>query len=245
MNVAGKVVLVTGAARRVGRTIALAFASKGARVAIHYNTSAVQARRVAAAVKSLSGSDADVFRANLLDPKAPAKLADAVARRFGAIDVLVNSASLYVRTPFSSATAADWDDHSAVNARAPYFLAQACAPHLRRSGEGCVINIADWAGHNPYADFGPYCASKAALLCVNKILAKALAPDVRVNAVLPGPVLAPDNMGEAEKRRMSEATLLKRLGTPEAVARACLFLAESADYSTGAELTVDGGRSTA
>ena len=222
--------------------IALAFASKGARVAAHYNTSAAEARKLVAGVKSLSGADADVFRANLLDPAAPAKLADAVARRFGAIDVLINSASLYERTPFSSATPDDWDRHMAVNARAPYYLAQACAPWLRRSGDGCVINIADWAGYRPYAEYGPYCASKAALLSANKALAKSLAPEVRVNAVLPGPVLAPEGMGEAEKRKIAEAVPLKRLGTPEAVARACLYLAESADYSTGAELTVDGGR---
>ncbi|MDE2141157.1 MAG: SDR family oxidoreductase [Elusimicrobia bacterium] len=242
MNLEGKVVLVTGAGRRVGRTIALAFAAKGARVAVHYNTSAAEARRVADAVKSLSGADADTFRANLSDPKAPEKLADAVSRRFGRLDALINSASLYEKTPFSLATPEDWERHMAVNARAPFFLAQACAPHLRRSGEGLVVNIADWAGHRPYSDYGPYCASKAALLCVNKILAKALAPDVRVNAILPGPVLAPAGMSEHEKKKMAEATLLKRLGTPEAVARACLFLAESADFSTGAELTVDGGR---
>jgi NAD(P)-dependent dehydrogenase (short-subunit alcohol dehydrogenase family) len=242
MNLQGKVVLITGAARRVGRVIALAHAAKGARIAVHYNTSVAEARRVASAVKSLSGADADVFRANLSDAKAPEKLADAVARRFGRIDVLINSASAYSKTPFMSATAAEWDQFMTVNARAPFFLAQACAPHLRRAGDGLVVNIADWAAHRPYADYGPYCASKAALLCVNKVLAKALAPEIRVNAILPGPVLAPDDMAEGEKRKMSEATLLKRLGTPEAVARACLFLAESADYSTGAELTVDGGR---
>ena len=242
MNLKGKVVLVTGSARRVGRVIALAFAARGARIAAHYNTSAADARKLVAGVKSLSGADADVFRANLLDPAAPRKLADAVARRFGGIDVLINSASLYERNPFSSSTPEDWDRHMAVNARAPYFLAQACAPWLKRSGDGCVINLADWAGHRPYSEFGPYCASKAALLCANKLLAKSLAPEIRVNAILPGPVLAPESMGEAEKKKVAEATLLKRLGTPEAVARACLFLAEFADYSTGAELTVDGGR---
>lgn len=242
MTLKGKVVLVTGSARRVGRVIALAFAARGARVAAHYNTSAAEARKLVSGVKTLSGADAEVFRANLLDPAAPRKLADAVARRFGGIDVLINSASLYERTPFADASPDDWDRQMAVNARAPFFLAQACAPWLKKSGQGCVINVADWSGHRPYSDWGPYCASKAALLCVNKILAKSLAPEIRVNAVLPGPVLSPEGMGEAEKRKISEATLLKRLGTPEAVARACLYLAESADYSTGAELTVDGGR---
>ena len=241
MTLQGKVVLVTGAARRVGRVIALAFAAKGARVAAHYHTSASEARRLVEGVKSLSGAEAEAFRANLLEASAPQKLADAVARRFGGIDVLVNSASLYERTPFALATPDDWDRQMAVNARAPYFLAQACAPWLKRS-EGLVINIADWAAHRPYADYGPYCASKAALLCANKLLAKSLAPEVRVNAILPGPVLAPEAMSEWERKKVADATLLKRLGTPEAVARACLFLAESGDYSTGAELTVDGGR---
>ena len=242
MNLEEKVVLVTGGARRVGRAVALAFAAKGARVAVHCNASVSETRRVVEEVKSLSGADAGVFRADLADPKAPRRLADAVARRFGRIDVLINSASLYEKTPFVRAGADAWDRQMAVNARAPFFLAQACAPHLRRSGEGIVINIADWAAHRPYADFGPYCASKAALLCVNKILAKALAPGIRVNAILPGPVLAPEGMSAAQKRKMRDATLLKRLGTPEAIARACIFLAESADYSTGAELAVDGGR---
>ncbi len=245
MSLEGKVALVTGAARRVGRTIALAFAAKGVRVAVHYRTAASEARRVADAVKSLSGADAEVFRADLADPRSPEKLADAVARRFGRIDILVNSASIYEKTPFALATPDDWDRHMALNARAPFFLAQACAPWLRRSGEGIVINVADWAGRRPYADYAPYCASKAALLCVNAALAKALAPEIRVNAVLPGPVLPPERMSEAEKRKISEATLLKRLGTPEAVARACLYLAHAADYTTGAELTVDGGRSIA
>ena len=242
MTLAGKVVLVTGSARRVGRVIALAFAARGARVAAHYHTSAAEARKLISGIKALSGADADVFRANLLDVAAPKKLADAVSRRFGGIDILINNASLYERTPFLETSPEDWDRHMAVNAHAPFYLAQACAPWLKRSGQGCVINIADWSGHRPYADWGPYCASKAALLSVNKILAKTLAPDIRVNAVLPGPVLAPQDIGEADKKKIAEATLLKRLGTPESVARACLYLAESADYSTGAELTVDGGR---
>lgn len=245
MSLDGKVALITGGARRVGRAVAMAFAAQGVRVAVHYHSSAVEARRTADALKSLSGADADAFRADLADPAAPEKLADAVARRFGRLDVLVNSASVYEKTPLALACPDDWDRQMAVNARAPFFLAQACAPQLRRSGEGVVINVADWSARRPYADYGPYCASKAALLCVNQALAKALAPDVRVNAVLPGPVLPPEAMSEHEKRRIADAAPLKRWGSPEAVARACLYLAESADYATGAELAVDGGRGIA
>ncbi len=226
----------------MGRAIALAFAAEGACIAAHYHASAPEARQLVSTAKSLSRADAAAFRADLLDAAAPENLAAAVARRLGGIDVLINSASLYERTPFSSTTPKDWDRHMAINARAPYYLARACAPWLQRSGTGVVINIADWAAHRPYADFGPYCASKAALLCVNKLLAKSLAPRVRVNAILPGPVLAPESLGREGKKALAQATLLKRLGTPEAVARACLYLAVSADYSTGAELTVDGGR---
>lgn len=241
MTLQGRTVLVTGAGKRVGRAVALAFAAQGARVGAHYHTSVTEAREVVDACKRLSQADADLFRADLGDPRAPQRLADAVGKRFGGVDILVNSASVYERTPLALASVDEWDRHMAVNARAPFFLAQALAPYLKRSGKGVVLNVADWSALRPYADWAPYCASKAALLCVNKALAKALAPEVRVNAVLPGPVLPPEGMGETEKRKISEATLLKRLGTPEAVARACVFLAD-ADYTTGAELTVDGGR---
>jgi pteridine reductase len=242
MSLEGKVVLVTGGARRVGRAISLAFASRGARLAIHYHTASVEARECLDAVRSLSGADADVFRGNLADAKTPEKLADAVARRFGRIDVLINSASLYVKTPFALALPDDWDAHMTINARAPFFLAQACAPWLRRSPEAAIVNVGDWAAHRPYVDYAVYCASKAALLCANQALAKALAPEIRVNAVLPGPVLPPVHASDAERKRLADATLLKKLGSPEAVARACIFLADEAEFTTGAELTVDGGR---
>lgn len=242
MKLQGRTVLVTGGGKRVGRAVALAFAAQGARVGVHYHTSVIEAREVVDACKRLSQADADLFRADLGDPKGPQRLADAVGKRLAGVDILVNSASVYERTPLALASIDEWDRHMAVNARAPFFLAQALAPYLKRSGAGVVLNIADWSAHRPYADWAPYCASKAALLCVNKALAKALAPEVRVNAILPGPVLPPENMPEAERKKVSEATLLKRLGTPEAVARACVFLADAADFTTGAELTVDGGR---
>ncbi|MBI4370670.1 MAG: SDR family oxidoreductase [Elusimicrobia bacterium] len=242
MSLRGRVVLVTGAGRRVGRAIALAFAERGARLAVHYHRSAAQARAAAQAARRASGAEAAAFRADLADPRTPRLLAAAVARRFGGLDVLVNCASVYEKTPLGRAVPADWDRHMAVNARAPFFLAQACAPYLRRRDGGVILNVADWSALRPYADYAPYCASKAALLCVNKALAKALAPRIRVNAVLPGPVLLPEGTGAARRELIREATLLKRLGSPGAVARACVFLAESADYTTGAELTVDGGR---
>ncbi len=127
------------------------------------------------------------------------------------------------------------------NARAPFFLCQAAAPHIRRAGGGVIVNIADWAGLRPYADFIPYCASKAALLSLNTALAKALAPDIRVNAVLPGPVMLPPATSPKQAEKVRQATLVKRLGTPEDIARAVIYLIEN-DFVTGAALPVDGGR---
>lgn len=242
MRLQGKVVIVTGAARRVGRAIALALGRRGARVAIHYNRSRAEAERVADDLRESFGRDAMTVKAELADPRAAGRLVSEVAERYGAIHVLVNSASLYERTPFPGASVKDWDDHMDVNARAPFLLAQAVAPHMRKAGEGKIINIADWSGCRPYADYIPYCVSKAALLCLNTALAKELAPEIQVNAILPGPVLLPERSTPRLAKAAARATLLKRLGSPEDVAQAVLYFVEAGDYVTGAALPVDGGR---
>lgn len=242
MRLQGKAVLVTGGARRVGRSIALALAQRGARVAIHYNRSRADAERMAADLRDSYGRDALLVKGDLADARESKKIVEAVVRRFGAIHVLVNNASIYERTPLSEATAADWDAHMDVNARAPFLLSQAAAPHMRAAGEGKIVNIADWAAHRPYADWTPYCVSKAALLALNTALAKELAPDIQVNAIMPGPVLLPESFGPKTRRNVMAATPLKKLGTPEDVAKAVLFLIESGDFMTGASIAVDGGR---
>lgn len=242
MRLQGKVVLITGAARRVGRVLATTLAQRGARLAIHYNRSRGEAQRLADELREGYGREPLLLKADLGDARATARLADACARHFGSIHVLINNASLYEKSVFGSTSVKEWDDHLDVNARAPFFLSQAVAPYMKKQGEGKIINIADWSGLRPYADYIPYCVSKAALLCLNTALAKALAPEIQVNAVMPGPVLLPENYTPRQAAAIKKATLLKRLGSPDDVAKAVLYLIESADFVTGAALPVDGGR---
>ena len=242
MTLEGKSALVTGGARRVGRQIALALARRGMNVAVHYNRSRADAAALARELARAHGVRAVALRAELSNARACAALAGEAARRLGGLHAVVNNASLWEPNRFGKTSESDWDRHMDVNARAPFFLAQAAAPHLKRAG-GCIVNIADWAAHRPYADYIPYCVSKAALLCLNTALAKALAPQVRVNAVMPGPVLLPDGESAAGESgaALKRATLLKRLGSPADVAKAVVFLLES-DFITGASVAVDGGR---
>jgi NAD(P)-dependent dehydrogenase (short-subunit alcohol dehydrogenase family) len=242
VKVEGKIVLVTGAARRVGRTIALAFAERGANIAIHYNKSRTEAVALGRDIRARFGRRVALVRADLADARAAELAVKAAAAKLGGLHVLVNSASLYEKNRFGATTQSDWDRHMDANARAPFFLSQAAAPLMRRSGGGVIVNIADWAGLRPYADYIPYCVSKAALLCLNTALAKALAPDIRVNAVMPGPVMLPPGTTRKQAEAVRKATLVKRLGSPEDVARAVLYLVESGDFITGAALPVDGGR---
>ena len=242
MRLQGKVVLITGAARRVGRAIAMAMGQKGARIAIHYNRSKGEAQRLSDDILDGFGRDAALFKADLADARQVKRLGDAVVRRFGAIHVLVNNASIYEKNDFGDTTLKDWDSHLDINLRAPFFLSQAVAPAMVKSGGGKIINIADWAAERPYVDYIPYCVSKAGLLCLNAALAKELAPDIQVNAILPGPVLLPENYTRRSREAVIKATLLKRLGTPEDIAQAVLFLIESGDFMTGAAIPVDGGR---
>ncbi|MBI4346429.1 MAG: SDR family oxidoreductase [Elusimicrobia bacterium] len=242
MRLQGKVALVTGAARRVGRAVALALAQRGAKLALHYHRSRAEAQRLAGEVEGSFGREAALFAADLADVRAVERLAAAVLRRFGAVHVLVNNASVYERTRLGETDRRRWDAHLDTNLRAPFFLSQAIGLAMKENGEGKIVNVADWAGRRPYADYIPYCVSKAGLLCLNAALAKALAPQVQVNAVLPGPVLLPEGFGYRARRNVIQATPLKRLGSPEDVAQAALFLIEGSDFVTGAELAVDGGR---
>lgn len=240
MVLKGKAALVTGAARRVGRAVALALAARGARIAVHYRSSRGEAEDTVAELRAL-GAEAALFRADLADLRQARALASAVWRRFGRLDVLVHSASLYERSPLGRVTQAQWDRQFDANVRAPFFLSQELGPRMKRAGAGKIIHLADWAALRPYADYAPYCASKAALLCLNTALAKALAPEVQVNAVLPGPVLLPDAFTRPQRRAVERATPAGRIGRPEDVARAVVYLAEE-DFVTGARLSVDGGR---
>ena len=238
MRLEGRRILVTGAAKRVGAALAEALAARGARLALHCHRS----RKEAAALAKRLG--AVVLTADLADPAQVARLAREAVRSLGGLDVLVNNASVYAKHPFGTASARDFDLQMAVNARAPLLLSQALAPALKKARPGKIVNIADWSGRRPYPDYAPYCASKAALLAITESSAKALAPHILVNAVLPGPVLEPVGGREAARRwkLAAKATLLGRTGSPQDVCAAVLFLLEGSDFITGASVPVEGGR---
>jgi pteridine reductase len=234
-----RVALVTGAGRRLGRAIAVGLARHGARVGVHYNSSADGARAVVEEIRA-AGGDAQAFGADLADVTTAAPLLDRVAERWGALDILVNSAGIMLRTPVGSVTPAEWDQIFAVNLRAPFFMAQAAAPRMAERG-GVIINIADLAALETWSAYVPHGISKAGVVQMTRGLAHALAPRVRVNAVAPGAVLLPAEWDRTAAERLAATTPLRRLGTPDDVVQAVVYLIE-ADYVTGETLVVDGGR---
>jgi len=236
----GRVALVTGAGRRVGRAIALALATEGMRVAVHYNRSEEGAAETVRLARE-RGGEGRTFAADLTSPDSPAQLIDEVTRAFGALHVLVNSAAGMERTPFGEVDPDRWDAIFALNLRAPFLLAQAAAPRLREQGGGAVVNIADLAAFETWPAYLPHGISKAGVVHMTRGLARILAPAIRVNAIAPGAVLLPDDWDDRAAQRIIHTTPLGRLGTPEDVADAVLYLLR-ADYVTGETIVVDGGR---
>jgi pteridine reductase len=241
MELRGKVALVTGGGRRVGRALAVALAGRGASVAVHYNESEAGATEVVDAIEK-SGGRAQAFAGDLTDGAVAGELPSLVVRAMGALDVLVNSAAVMVRTPFGDVTPETWDEIFALNLRAPFLLSQAAAPHLRRSnGGGAIINIADLAAFETWPGYLPHGLTKSGIVHMTKGLARVLAPEIRVNGIAPGTVLLPDDWSEKDAAHLNETTPLKRDGSPDDVASAMLFLLDS-DYITGETIIVDGGR---
>jgi pteridine reductase len=242
LPLAGKAVLVTGAARRVGAVIAGAFHAAGARVGVHYRSSAAEAEAVVATLNAARADSARAFRADLADPARASPLVAAVLRAFGRLDVLVNNASTFYPTPVGAITPDQFDDLVGSNLRAPLFLSQAAAPELARR-EGLILNLADIHGIRPLGKHAVYCAAKAGLVMLTRALARDLGPAIRVNAIAPGPVLWPEQGVDAALReRIISRTALKRAGSPEDIAKAALFFATSAPFVTGEVLAIDGGR---
>ncbi len=238
------VALVTGAARRVGAAIVRELHAVGWRIAIHYRRSDEEARALAADLNRIRQDSAFIFRAELESVAAIPPLLDAVVNHFGALDALVNNASSFFPTPMGAIDLTAWDDLLASNLRAPLFLSQAAAPHLIASG-GCIVNITDIHAERPLKGFATYCAAKGGLLNLTRALAVDLAPAVRVNAVAPGAIAWPDedeSFSEAARQQIVAQSLLKRVGSPQDIARAVRFLVCDAPYITGQVINVDGGR---
>jgi pteridine reductase len=239
MDLTGRVALVTGAGHRVGRAIALALGARGMRVAVNYNSTADGARETARLIEA-AGGEAKTFAADLTNAAKCADLIEEVALGFGQLDVLVNSAAVMIRTPFGDVAPEQWDDIMALNIRAPFFLAQAAAPHLNRA-HGAIVNIADLAAFETWPAYLPHGVSKSGMVYLTKSLARMLAPEVRVGGIAPGTVLLPDNWDPASAEHLRATTPLERQGSPEDVTRTVLFILDS-DYLTGETILVDGGR---
>jgi pteridine reductase len=235
----GKVALVTGAGTRVGRAIALALGKAGMRVAVHYASSQKGARDTADEIVR-GGSEARTMPGDLMDPATGPRLVEHTVKVFGTIDVLVNSAAVMLRTPVGEVLVEDWDAMFALNLRAPFFLCQVAARAMADRG-GAIVNIADLAAFETWRAYIPHSITKSGIVQMTRGLAHALAPKIRVNAIAPGPVLLPDGWTQEQADKLISTTPLGRLGSPEDVAQAALYLL-SADYVTGETIIVDGGR---
>lgn len=239
MNLNGKVALVTGGAIRVGKAISLELARAGADIVVNYNSSAGPAEETVAEIRAL-GRRAIAQQADVSQGDQVRALVDRAVGEFGRLDVLVNSASVWRRTPWAELDEAEWDRQIAVDLKGPFLCARAAAPHLAAHGDGAIVNIVDQSVFKPFPNFMPHSVAKAGLLNMTYALAMELAPAVRVNAIAPGPVLPTPAHTEQQIAATARRTLLKRWGTPEDVARAVRYLAEAA-YVTGTVLPVDGG----
>lgn len=241
MELREKTALVTGGALRVGRVIALALAERGANVAINYNRSAEAANQTVKEIESLGvrglAVPCDISQVNQIE-----KMIQSVVSHFGSLEVLVNNAAIYEKTPLQSTTERDWDSHLDINLKGSFFCAQFAGQQMLKQGQGKIINFADWAGVRPYADYLPYCISKAGVIAMTKGLAKSLAPKIQVNCIAPGPILLPPNFTPEETQKVINATPLKRIGSPKDIAATVLFLVEGSDFITGTMINVDGGR---
>ena len=239
------VALVTGAARRIGAAVAKTLHRRGLDVVVHYRTSREDAQALARALERQRPESVTTFGCDLLDPGAPERLVRHATSRFGTLDVLVNNASSFFRTPIDTATEAQWDDLIGTNLKTPFFLSKAAAPFLA-ARRGSIVNLSDIHGRNPVAGYPAYCSAKAGLIMLTRALALELGPEVRVNAVAPGIALWPESDGDVEAHRRAEQLVpLRRAGSAEEVAEAVAWLALDASYTTGEVIAVDGGRGIA
>jgi pteridine reductase len=240
---AGRSVLITGAARRIGAALARGFHAEGANVCIHFHRSAGEAEQLRDALNAARANSAIAIGADLLDLDALPRLVDRTVQAFGRLDVLINNASTFYPTPLGAVTARQWDDLTGTNLRAPLFLSQAAAPALKQA-QGLVLNLIDIHAQRPLPQHPVYSTAKAGLVMLTRSLARELGPEVRVNGIAPGPILWPEGgMDETVKQEIIDKTLLKRSGSPLDIVRTALFFAKEAPFVTGQILAVDGGRS--
>ena len=240
----GKIVLLTGAARRIGAATARRLHASGASLMLHYRSADRDAHALQEELNRVRANSVSLIQADLLDFAGLPEIVKNTVARFGRLDALVNNASTFVPTPVGAIGAAEWDSLVGTNLKAPLFLSQAAAPHLKKT-LGCIVNITDIHAERPLKHYVVYTVAKAGLEGLTRSLARELAPEVRVNGIAPGPILWPedDSFDEVTRQRVISHTLLRRVGDPEDIARAVHFLIADAPYVTGHILAVDGGRS--
>ena len=237
-----RVALITGAAKRVGATIARGLHAAGYDLALHYRNSRHEMDALCAELEASRSGSTLAIQAELGDIEHLPGLVTQCIERFGRLDGLVNNASSFFPTPIGAVTLAQWNQLFASNAQAPLFLAQAAAPHLK-SSQGAIVNMVDIYAERPLPNHAVYCMAKAALVGLTKALACDLGPQVRVNAIAPGAVLWPESgNGYTDQNDLVARTPLKRMGSPQDIAAAVLFLLRDARFTTGQILKVDGGR---
>jgi NAD(P)-dependent dehydrogenase (short-subunit alcohol dehydrogenase family) len=240
MNLSGKTAIVTGAAHRVGKGIALELAHHGTNVVVHYGTSKPDAEQTVAEIRDL-GVEAMSYSADLNQPDAIRDLITSVTTNYE-LDILVNSAASFVKKPLLATTLEDWDRAININLRAPMLLIQQATPHLRKTSDGLIVNIGDLSGVHVWSNFAAHGISKAGLLHLTQIAARELAPEIRVNAILPGPILPPPDMDRDHPswKQMVDNMPLKRSGDPQNIGQTVVFFAEN-HFITGSVVNVDGG----
>jgi pteridine reductase len=238
VKLANKVALVTGAGHRVGRALAVALGAEKMSVAVHFNASAEEADETVRLIED-AGGKGKTFQFDLSRRDAPEKLVAAVAKELGQLDVLINSAAIMKRHAFGKISLDEWDETINLNLRSPFFVAQAAAGAM--TDGGAIVNISDLAAFETWPSYIPHSISKAGVVKMTEGLAKVLAPSIRVNAIAPGAVLLPDDWGETTGERIVDTTPLRRLGDPQDVVDAMLYLLK-ANYVTGETIIVDGGR---
>ncbi len=237
-----KVVLITGAAHRIGATTARLLHSQGMNIVLHYRHSREAAEKLQLDLEQQRNDSVVLVQADLHHTHELPDLVEQAAKVWDRLDVLINNASSFYATPIETADETQWDDLMGSNVKAPFFLAKAAAPYLKQQ-QGCIVNIVDIHAERPLRNFPIYSMAKAALAMMTKALAADLGPEIRVNGIAPGAILWPENLDDKAKEKIISRTFLKRRGEPSDIAKAILYLIRDAEYMTGQIMAVDGGRS--
>ncbi len=241
MDLKNKTVLISGGAVRIGRAISMELSKAGSTIFCQYFSSTDSARSLKSKIEE-NGGKIHIYQSDLSKHDGIKKTVDEVIRVFKQVDILINNAALFFKTPLGKVTEKDWDMLHNLNLKTPFFLAQAVSHYMLKQKSGKIINIADAGAETPFPAYLPYSISKAGIINMTKGLAKALAPNIQVNCINPGPVMFPENYSEEERNFSISQTLLKREGSAEDIANTVRFLLEGSDYITGAVIPVDGGR---